>query len=338
VPPVKKGWANTFGAAVDDWLSPVTELIRNWQKLHDITKNNYELGLHHLRLQNISDAVLRFRFVTWLDPKHADGWYYLGISYMAERKTKQALNAFRHALRARPKYEEAAYMLAVARGNSTPYKDLPKKIPLSLTENYFDDIAPQFTEDQIDTMGYKGHILLAEAMRPALMPGRIDHMILELGVGTGLLGPEMRKVAAQIIGVDLSNAMLAEAMRLRDAEGHKIYDALIKREMVAFMMQSPQETYDIVMAANVLGYVGDVQPVFDQVARVLAKGGLFAFTAESMPDTDEGGCRFVPSGGHFKYTRGYLQLAAQKAGLSEISMTESAVYPNDNAWICVLRK
>lgn len=310
-------------------------LAAGWEKRRDIVQNNYELGCRHLSLGNISDAILRFKLVTWMEPRHADGWYQLGCAYVAGGKPDLAKTSLQKALQLKPDNEEAIYMLAIASGASTPAGQLPKKMPLSLASQYFDRLAAGFTQEQLETYQYRGHTLLTQAIRACLVPGRIDHAIVELGVGTGLCGPLMRDVAAQLTGVDLSGPMLAEAMKLQDGQGKKIYDALIKREIQEFLHDAAPQSYDIVMAAGVFSYIGDLAAIYQQAARVLKQGGIFAFTADKMDGQD---FRLDPEAGRFRFSKAYLEAQAAANGLKAITCEEAPVYPDYKAWICVFRR
>jgi predicted TPR repeat methyltransferase len=223
-------------------------------------------------------------------------------------------------------------MLAVATGKSAPEQSLPRHIPVSLAKAHFDSVAPDFKNDQLETLGYQGHVLLADAVRQSIVPGRLDHIILELGVGTGLCGPRLRDVAAQLVGVDLSAAMLAEAMKTQDLQGRKVYDALINRELHDFLAESASASYDIVLACGVVSYIGDLQELYRQVARVLKPGGLFAFTADAMAGQS---FRFDPDAGRFRFSPSYLRELAAANAMKEVMCKEAAVYPDYKAWLCV---
>lgn len=90
--------------------------ITDLQKIRDITKNNYELGKKHYDLGNFDDAVFRFKFLTWMDPKNADSWYWLGASYIAVDKKPSAVVALKKALELKPDWQEAKDLLRAASG------------------------------------------------------------------------------------------------------------------------------------------------------------------------------------------------------------------------------
>ncbi|RYY89395.1 MAG: methyltransferase domain-containing protein, partial [Comamonadaceae bacterium] len=103
--------------------------------------------------------------------------------------------------------------------------------------------------------------------------GRRFRSALDLGCGTGLCGPHLRALADRVTGVDLSRNMLDKAQALG------IYDTLVQADVLAYLAAA-REPVDLVMAADVFIYVGALDGVFREVARLLPDGGSFCFTVE----------------------------------------------------------
>jgi predicted TPR repeat methyltransferase len=323
------------GNPAEGMMRKLFSLKENWYKNTDIVKNNYELGLTHFQRGNISDAVFRFKLVTWIEPAHGEAWYYLGRSQLAEGKLAQASESLKKALKLKPDHELAGYFLALALGKSAPAEILPRRMPRALVTEHFDAIAATYNKEQLESFEYKGHMALIEAVRPLLVQGRIDHIVVELGVGTGLCGALLQDVSAHITGVDISQKMLEEAMKVQAPNGKKIYDALIHRDAVDFLKEVAPDSADIVLACQLISYMGDVEELFAQAARVLKPGGLFGVTAEKM---DGSGYRFDPAAGVFRYGATYLQDLAAKSGLAPAASGEANVYPDLPAHVFVFRK
>jgi predicted TPR repeat methyltransferase len=88
-----------------------------------------------------------------------------------------------------------------------------------------------------------------------------------------LSGVAFKPVAKRMVGVDLSPRMLAKARELG------LYDALIEGDVE----NPPPEAhgpFDIVLAADVLVYLGDLARVFAAARLRLEAGGLWLFTTE----------------------------------------------------------
>jgi predicted TPR repeat methyltransferase len=93
------------------------------------------------------------------------------------------------------------------------------------------------------------------------------------------VGRLFRRLAARLVGVDVSSAMIHQAQR------RQVYDELVLDEVVHYLNARPQPL-DLVLAADLFIYVGDLAEVFAAVARLLRAGGLFAFSVEAAEGVD----------------------------------------------------
>jgi predicted TPR repeat methyltransferase len=137
-------------------------------------------------------------------------------------------------------------------------------------EALFDDYAPRFEHSLVDRLEYRApRELMALIAEVRVERGGTAY---DLGCGTGLMGLELRPTVRRLEGVDLSEAMLAEARR------KDVYDKLVKADLLAFLANV--EPAELVTATDVLNYTGPLPPVLLAVREKLAAGGLFAFSLE----------------------------------------------------------
>lgn len=148
-------------------------------------------------------------------------------------------------------------------------KDPPPATPATMVTQTFDGYAEKF-ETHLGALQYSGPELLYRAVNRC--ESRNDLQVLDLGCGTGLCGQPFRQMAGQLIGVDLSPRMLEKA------KAKNLYDELHCAEALDFLSQ--QAEYDLIIAADVLIYFGDLQPVFSAARSRIGGGGRFAFTIE----------------------------------------------------------
>jgi len=68
---------------------------------------------------------------------------------------------------------------------------------------------------------------------------------------------------------------------LERARGRRLYDALVEGDFVAFLARAPA-AWDVVIAADVLIYLGDLAPLATALAGALRENGRFAFSIEDL--------------------------------------------------------
>lgn len=169
--------------------------------------------------------------------------------------------------------------------------------PQDFVRELFDQYAHGFDAHLTGRLGYRVPELLAQALAPLRLAGC---SAIDLGCGTGLFGPLLRPLAARLDGVDLSAAMLEHARE------RGVYDELLQGDMVACLEARPGR-YDLVTAADVLIYLGALEPVFAAVHGALRPGGWFAFTVEAGEAADH----------QLRPTRRYAHSAAYLAPLAQ---------------------
>jgi predicted TPR repeat methyltransferase len=108
--------------------------------------------------------------------------------------------------------------------------------------------------------------------------GALD--ILDLGCGTGQCGLSLAQQKGHLVGVDLSEKMLVQA------RAHGIYDELHLGEIYAWLCGADAGHFDAVIAADVFVYIGALEGLFCEVARVLRAGGWFGFSTEECEVAD----------------------------------------------------
>lgn len=180
----------------------------------------------------------------------------------------------------------------------------PAQSPPSGVTKLFDGYADRFDEHLEGKLGYRVPAMLAQAVAETRPPGPLD--VLDLGCGTGLSGAALRPMARRIQGVDLSPAMIERAT----ARG--VYDELTLGDMLDTLRRAGRATVDLVVATDVLIYVGDLAPVFEAAADVLRPGGMFAFSVEA----GAGDRYYLQASRRFAHSQPYLERLAQIFGLA----------------------
>ena len=244
-----------------------------------------------------------------LAPHRSDGVWGVAECQAALGENDRAIDAYRRYLELEPEEPEALHMLS-ALGARPP----PHRADEAYVAGLFDRFAGEFDEQLLKELHYQVPDLLFAALEPIMGEASGDLAILDLGCGTGLAGQLLRHHANRLDGVDLSGGMLREA-RARD-----IYDTLSESEITRYLAGS-ELRYDIVTAADVLGYFGALSAVFRGVARVMDEGSLFAFSVEAY----DGRYYRLTSSGRYVHGRRYITRLAAAAGLRVVSLTEETL-------------
>ena len=194
----------------------------------------------------------------------------LGAFLQAAGRREEAVAAFRAVLAADPA-DPLGAELTLAQLGVAP---VPDAAPAAFVAELFDTYAAEFDDALVHRLAYVvPDALLALVREAAGEEVRVD-AALDLGCGTGLMGERLRPLTKRLVGIDLSFGMLEKARR------KGLYDALVQGN-VADPSIVPAERFDLVAAADVLIYLGDLAPVFALVAARLAPRALFAFSVEA---------------------------------------------------------
>jgi predicted TPR repeat methyltransferase len=113
------------------------------------------------------------------------------------------------------------------------------------------------------------------------------------------------------VGVDLSSNML-ELARKRN-----LYSRLLCVDLVAALRAETSASYDIVTAADVFIYVGNLDPVIPAVRRALRPGGLFGFSVEALQGATVKAGALTMDGYHRGGTGRYAHAAAYLESLAQ---------------------
>jgi predicted TPR repeat methyltransferase len=284
-----------------------------------------ELGQAERDAGNLADAVSAFAEASRRDADALDALWLEAECLVGLARRDEARAAYRRLLAQDPADRFGA-ALALAQLDALPP---PKEAPAAFVRTLFDQYADGFDRDLVAGLNYRGPAVLSDAIGRTL--GRGPFTVFDVGCGTGLMGIALRPVADRLDGVDLSPRMVAKA------SDRGLYDDLCAGDLVAALAARPA-TYDLVVAADVLIYLGDLRPVFAAAAKALRPGGGFAFTVEAH--AGEG--YVLQESRRFAHGLSYLRQQAAEAGfvpmlLEEVSIRDDRSQPVPG-FVVVLRR
>jgi len=315
--------------ALDDFGAALAERPAYAEALHGA-------AVSLLALDRPDDALDAFDRALRVQPDYPEAWCGRAALLLRAQEFDEALHSCEQALRLRPGYARAqlgranvlralgrrdaavaAYEAALACGAdadtvvyllaSLGAATAPQASPSGYVAALFDQYADRFDHHLVDVLRYRTPALLVDLLvRQLPERGALD--ILDLGCGTGLCGPLLRPLARQLEGVDLSAGMLRQARELG------VYDALACAELTAFLRGTPAR-WDVLTAADVLVYVGDLDGVFGAARGALRAGGRFVLSVEALADDDAQEYALRASG---RYAHGlrYIQALAARHGFT----------------------
>ena len=132
---------------------------------------------------------------------------------------------------------------------------------------FWDRIARKYAADPIaDMAGYERTL---ERTRHFLQS---DHIVFELGCGTGTTALKLAPAVGRIVATDVSSAMISIAREKAAREGH--LNAAFE-VATADAAPWPEATFDVALGFNVLHLVAARDAALRGVHRLLKPGGLF---------------------------------------------------------------
>jgi predicted TPR repeat methyltransferase len=275
----------------------------------------YNLGVLYRKMSRYAEALRCFQQVVELDPDYAPAHGHLGVMLVELEEKKLAIACFEKLVALDHQAESARHMLAALRDQTPPAP------PRAYIAGLFDSYAGKFESELMEELGYRAPFLLAELLRETT--GDAMHQrLLDLGCGTGLAGEAFLSCAASLTGVDLSAAMLEKA------RGKKIYDALHCQDLLDFCRTSPTR-YDLAVAADVLNYLGDLEPFFQALPNCLQAGGLLLFSIE---EGAEKGFSLQVSG-RYAHAPQYVRALAARSNFRLISERRTGLRRERDRWL-----
>lgn len=193
----------------------------------------------------------------------------------------------------------------------------PTKAPDAYVATLFDQHAVSFDDILTGQLAYAVPMQLA-AYLSTHAPGPYKRMV-DLGCGTGLSGETLQDMCAYAVGVDISEQMVDQA------DERAVYDALFVNEVVHFLAEyaasndTEHDGFDLLVATDVLPYIGVLEPLFEGLKANAHDGAVIAFSSETLPDTAFGAEGWtITAHQRFAHHKSYLLGLCAQYGFSSI--------------------
>ncbi len=237
------------------------------QKEPDNVEYHYNSGVAQMALGHLNEAIGHFEHILRLNETHFPALNNLAAIYIRLNDKPKARDMLEKAVAANPEDSASRHMLRALTGRETTNTIYSPEYACNLFDNY----AVYYDQHMQGQLNYSVPQHIAKLLHQ-LQLNALNHC-LDLGCGTGLSGIVMRESCQTLTGVDISKKMLAQANE------KQIYDQLIEAELIQYLQQNDTR-YELIVAADVLPYLGELETLFRVLTPRLTSQGLFVFTAE----------------------------------------------------------
>lgn len=275
-------------------LGKLDEAKVHYIKALELTPHDSQIAFN-LGVISMQQGLVKEAVDFYLQAVNSDADFYaahhnLGFIFLATKNKVAALRHFDEVLRLRPHDEATRHTIKILKGDTSLSGSPPEYI-----RSLFDSYADHFDAHLLQALHYQVPQLFYNLVQTVAEAKQAKWDILDLGCGTGLSGDVFKGMAKTLVGVDMSEKMLEEAAKKNS------YDKLVQADLLSFLANQ-QEKYDLILAADVLVYFGELAAVFPAVASALRVGGLFVFDAEISLTDDY----HMTESGRFVHNKSYL--------------------------------
>ncbi len=253
----------------------------------------------------LEEAIKAYNKVISIKPRSADAYYNLGNTLKDQEKLEEAIKAYEKVISLNPHHGSAKHMLSALTGNTND------TVPREYIENLFDGYSTIFEASLIENLEYEIPKLIKDILIK-LNGQKSLGSVLDLGCGTGLLGPEIRDHCSHLEGIDLSSKML------RLAEQKNVYDKLSHSDILEYLLSMPLN-FDYYIAADVFIYVGELTEIFRLIRSKNKIPGKLVFSTEH---TEKDSYRILKTG-RYAHSKSYIERLCTEFGytISHFSTT-----------------
>ena len=266
------GW-KVLGASLQQQGRP-QDALNAMQTAAKLAPTDWEafnnLGSTHRALGNMALAEACYQHALQVKPDSLEAMDNLADILRLQGKTQEAVSQYQRRLKLTPNDGHALHLIAMLTGEQT------SQAPADYVSRTFDLYADHFDAHLTETLSYDAPAQLVPLIQACAGVDMGDWTALDLGCGTGLVGTALAPLVAQIVGVDLSARMLARA------QARNVYQRLVQADLISMMQREAASSFDLVTAADVFIYIGQLDDTITEIRRLLRPQGLLAFSIETL--------------------------------------------------------
>jgi predicted TPR repeat methyltransferase len=274
------------------------------KRLNNPSMSNFNLGVGFYNENKVGDAIIRFKLSSYMNPKFADSFMWIGKSYLLKNNLNKAASFFIKAKKLNCKSEEFLYFY-----NIYVEKNFSYSANVKISKDFFAKFVLMMNEYFVENYAYKGAENIAKLFSAEV---KLDNpVVLELGCGSGILANIIKHKNNNISldGLDYCKDAIALCKDLKMSENNRldneekqqtinlnaadnqhkktnfIYDKLHKVDVVDLKLDNNIK-YDVIIARGIFNYVIDIEAALKNIAKYAKKGTLLLFNLNDAA-TDE---------------------------------------------------
>ncbi len=267
----------------------------------------------HYNIADIYDKLNKFEFCLFhlqkaikIFPESYDALFSMARYYKKMNNEKKMLMYLHKTLEKMPEHPGANHLLA------SHNKDISCNYSLEYTKDLFDRYAGHFEEHLVSSLKYQVPFIIKEKLKYLNSPK--CSKILDLGCGTGLIGKNIVDLFPNLVGVDISANMIEETRK------KNIYNTLHVNDIHDFLLKNVQG-FDLIIAADVFIYIGNLQIIFSRVKKSLNYNAYFIFTLELFSERSNEKFHLEQSG-RYSHSIVYIDTLCETFGFEVIDKEE----------------
>ena len=306
---------NNLGNALME-LGENKEAIDCFRELVELTPQSSDVHYNLANLLadtgNVDESLAHYHLALELTPDFPAARENLGRALTDNGRPEEAEQVWKAWLKRDPDSAVARHMLASMSG-----KNVPKRCDDMYIRQTFDESFARNYDHQLARIQYKAPELVREAIE-RLECELADRDVLDAGCGTGLCGAMIGDGSRRLVGVDLSEDMLAEAQR------RGVYDETIACEITEYM-KSHLRAFDLIVSSDTLCYFGNLDEVLRAAYACLRDRGTLIFTVELAMACEKDEPYTIRTSGRYCHAEEYVTESLRNLGFSILNLTPATL-------------
>lgn len=276
----------------------------------------YNLGCCYQDSGAIEQACIVFERLLELIPDHLSALNNLAFLQHLQKNFDIAKELYGQILELDPNRHSAQHMFAILSGK------VEQAPPREYVREIFDQYSDRFEENLVKDLEYNTFCILRQAIEGLSKKKSLYEHGLDLGCGTGLAGETFHPICSKLTGVDLSQNMLDKAAQ------KQLYSYLHCSDIIEFL-EHTDHNYDLIIAADLLPYIGTLKPLFSAVSEHAAKNALFCLSSETTVEPEWE----LQLTGRYAHNPDYIAQTAVQNGWSVLEWFPANIRKENEAWI-----